>query len=121
MVPSYSFVPGLEIGGVGVGGVTGFSAEPTSPAYFNQYLENYSDDVFFTKGKHSLKFGAMLIRYDDPFLNNTSLRGSVSFANIANFLTATASSYTEATPVGTTVNINVPPALNLTIAILCIQ
>ncbi|HYL39177.1 MAG TPA: TonB-dependent receptor [Bryobacteraceae bacterium] len=96
--PNYSFVSGLEIGSVGIGGVTGMSAEVTSPAYFNQYLEHYSDDVFYTKGRHSLKFGAALLRYDLPFLNNTNLRGGVSFASIANFFTATASSYSEATP-----------------------
>ncbi|MGD1096811.1 MAG: carboxypeptidase regulatory-like domain-containing protein, partial [Bryobacteraceae bacterium] len=104
--PNYAFVPGQEMGGVSIGGVTTMTAEGSSPAHFNQYLENYSDDLFYTKGRHSLKFGALMTRYDDPFLNNTSLRGSVTFANVASFLAATTTDYTEATPVGTKVTIN---------------
>jgi hypothetical protein len=96
--PGYSLVAGLEIGGISVGGTTAMGPDGPSPINYNQYLETYSDDVFYTKGKHSLIFGAVLNRYDDYLHNSTNLRGTVTFANIASFLKATASNYTAETP-----------------------
>ncbi|MGD1092833.1 MAG: TonB-dependent receptor [Bryobacteraceae bacterium] len=96
--PDYSFVAGLTFGNVSVGGVTGIGPQQTDPAYFDQYVAHFSDDIFYTKGRHSLSFGVQLDHYDAPFLNNTYLFGTISFANIASLLTGTASTYTEATP-----------------------
>lgn len=95
--PGLSLVPGLEVGGINIGGTTGFSADAPSPTDLNQYLLSFSDDVFFTKGRHSLKFGALVNSYDLFLRSSTNSRGTVSFSNVASFLTANASSYSAVT------------------------
>ncbi|MEQ1947696.1 MAG: TonB-dependent receptor [Bryobacteraceae bacterium] len=95
--PTLSLVAGQEIGSVAIGGVTTFAADGPSPTDLNQYLLNYSDDVYWTKGKHSLKFGFMLNSYDLYLKSSTNSRGSVTFSSLANFLNATASNYIAVT------------------------
>src|SRR5262245_49257946 len=54
--PQYSFVTGEEIGTVNIGGVTKMGPN-VAPTNFRQNIFTWSDDVFYTRGRHSLKFG----------------------------------------------------------------
>jgi hypothetical protein len=67
-----------------VGGVDGFEASGGGLGDFLQNIYSYSDDVFWTKGKHSFKFGALLNNFqtsENVVFNNG---GSISFSNLAN-------------------------------------
>src|SRR5262245_2604709 len=94
--PQYSFVPGAPIGGVSVGGITGYGT--ASDVLATQNIFSLSDDVFFTQGKHSLKFGTLINRYEQWTRSTVRYVGSVSFSNVANFLRGIATSYNAATP-----------------------
>jgi hypothetical protein len=93
----FSLVAGQELGGINVGGVTAMGPDGTSPIVYIQNLMSYSDDLFYTHGRHSLKFGALFNSYDQALVVSTNSRGSVTFSNIANFLNATAANYIAVT------------------------
>src|SRR5437867_7297730 len=57
--PQYSFVPGEEIGTLNIGGVTKMGPN-VAPTNFRQNIFTWSDDVFYTRGRHSLKFGTLI-------------------------------------------------------------
>jgi outer membrane receptor protein involved in Fe transport len=94
----YSLVSGQEIGAVSVGGTTALGPDAPSPTKYQQFIKSYADDVFYTRGAHSLQFGVKLDAYEQALHNSTNLRGSVTFANIASFLGGVASNYTAETP-----------------------
>ena len=101
--PQYSFVPGLEMGPIMIGGVTAFGPNNTTPNGKVQNLYTLSDDLFYTHGRHSLKFGT-LINYIQQFTQNgTGVKGSITFASVASFLSGTTSTYTAVSP-GSQVN-----------------
>ncbi len=50
------------------------------------------DDLFYTRGKHALRFGAQLNRYNMPF-HQGSDAGSTTFTTLAGFLQGIAGSY----------------------------
>jgi hypothetical protein len=101
--PQYSFVPGQELGPIMIGGVTAFGPNNTTPNAKIQNLYTASDDLFYTKGRHSFKFGT-LINYIQQFTQNgTGVKGSITFANLLTFLQGQASTYTAVTP-GSQVN-----------------
>lgn len=94
----YSLVAGQQIGGISIGGVTTLGPDGTTPIVYVQSLFSYTDDVFYTHGKHSLKFGVLANSYDQDMIVSTNSRGSVTFSNIANFLNATAANYIAVAP-----------------------
>ena len=61
--PQYSLVPGLEIGGIGVGGFTTLAPDTNAPQLRKQNIFTWSDDIFYTRARHSLKFGMLINRY----------------------------------------------------------
>ena len=96
----YSYEPGIPMGTLGVGGLTQaqFGGNPTSQA--NQNVFAYSDDLFVSKGKHSIKVGA-LINHDQIYVaNGVSLWGQIKFSNVANFLKAVPTTYQAIAPGG---------------------
>ena len=96
--PQYSFVPGQELGPIMIGGVTAFGPNSTTPNAKIQNLYTLSDDLFYTHGRHSLKFGT-LINYIQQFTQNgTQVKGSVTFASVQTFLQGTTQTYTAVTP-----------------------
>ncbi len=96
--PEYSFVPGREIGTIGIGGVTGLGPSPTTPSNQKQNIFTYSDDLFYARGRHSLKFGGLLNHYQQYLLTQTNNRGAVSFVNLRNFLLGRPNTYNALTP-----------------------
>jgi len=106
-------VPGLPIiqtgisdfGGLTIGSGGGFvnaaltGATVAHPEYVTHQLQNiYSiaDDVFYTRGKHGLKFGFLGNRFNQ-WENQLNAAGSVAFANYTNFLNAIPLTYSYST------------------------
>lgn len=97
--PEFSLVPGQIIGTISIGGITALGPDTSAPTDFRQNIFTWSDDLFYTRGRHSLKFGALINRYQLYMKAvGTNFRGTVNFANPANFLQGLASSYVAATP-----------------------
>ncbi len=82
--PNVLTQPGQQMGGFSPGsGVTGFSQLAADGTYINNVF-SYSDDVFWTKGKHAFKFGTLINRFRVPEDGHFNNRGSVSFSTLQN-------------------------------------
>jgi len=55
----------------------------------------YSDSVSVTKGSHGLKFGLDILRYQANSIFDSNLRGTISFASLADFQNGIPSTYTQ--------------------------
>ncbi len=96
--PQFSFVTGKEFGSIGIGGVTGLGSNQTAPSTQKQNIFTYSDDLFYTWGRHSLKFGTLVNHYQQYLLTQTNSRGAVSFVSLATFLSGQPNTYNSLTP-----------------------
>ena len=96
--PQVSLVPGLPVGTIGIGGLTSLGSDGTAPRVHKQNIFTWSDDLFDTRGSHSLKFGALINHYQQVIENAASFKGSASFANLAGFLSGAATSISALTP-----------------------
>lgn len=96
--PQYSLIPGQALGSISITGISGIGIAGNSPLLHKQNIFAWSDDVFYTRGRHSLKFGTLINHYQQYLQVSTFSRGSVSFANLANFLEGETSSYSGITP-----------------------
>jgi carboxypeptidase family protein/TonB-dependent receptor-like protein len=95
-----AFIPGLPMGAIGITGASGLGPPGVTPVELNQRIFSVSDDMFYTRGKHSAKFGT-LINFYRQYLNNTggaNPRGNWSFSNLTNFLIAAPTSFVALTP-----------------------
>ena len=86
---SLGYVPGDTVGFIGVPGLTfftgGLSTQP--PAEYNWNSWQVYDNVFLTKGKHSLKFGANVERIIDNQTTPSQPGGDFEFSSLEDFLT----------------------------------
>jgi hypothetical protein len=97
---SLGYVPGDTVGFIGVPGLTFFTGglSTQTPAEYNWNSWQIYDNVFFTKGIHSLKFGANVERIIDNQSTPSQPGGDFEFGSLQDFLTN---------------NINSPDPLNL--------
>ncbi len=103
--PEFSMVPGEPMGTLSIGGVTA-NASGLSVGAVNfgglftnhgtQNIFTWSDDLFHTEGRHSLKFGTLINHYQLKINSGTSSQGAMSFPSLATFLAGAPSSYTIA-------------------------
>ena len=95
---SDGFVPGSPVGGIAVTGVTTFSGGTGSAGEINYGFNSIQvyDDVFWTKGIHTLKFGSNLERMQDNELGTSQPNGGFTFTSLANFLTDQPATFTAA-------------------------
>ena len=87
--PSNGFVPGIPVGFIGVTGISNYTGGPGAGGevdYGFNSIQVY-DDLFWTKGMHSLKFGANVERLQDNELGTLKPNGVFNFTSLANFLT----------------------------------
>ena len=91
---AYGFTPGGFAGAVlSVPGVTSFQGAPapqnTLPSSRFVFWNSFQggDDVFFTRGIHALKFGALVERMQDNELVFANVNGTFRFDSLDNFLT----------------------------------
>ena len=90
-----SFVVGQPMGGVSVTGYTGMGPNTGYPTVHIQNIYTASDDVFYTKGRHALKFGALFNRYNSGTRHTKLLQGTVSFTSLPNFMQGYYNTYTS--------------------------
>ena len=95
-----SYIPGFPsygIGSITVGsGISGFA--PGLVVHHDQKIYAWSDDIFYTKGRNSLKFGFLMTNWKQRMELQNSLRGSLSFSNLARFLNGYYTTYSATTP-----------------------
>jgi outer membrane receptor protein involved in Fe transport len=93
--PEFSFVPGLPMGLITVGGqiatasnrgLANLGTDNTFPRLYYYNLFEYGDAVSVIRGSHTMKFGGNLKRMRDNSALNTTLRGRYSFSSYTNFL-----------------------------------
>jgi len=64
-----------------------FGSANAAPSTFQvQNIYTLSDDVNWTRGKHSFKFGTLLNRWNDGAQNTNSFNGQIQFNTFADFL-----------------------------------
>jgi hypothetical protein len=110
-----SFVPaGLPMGGVSIsGGYTGMGPNTGYPTFHVQNIYTASDDVFYTKGRHALKFGMLFNRYNSDSRHTKLAQGTVSFSSLALFMQGIYNTYTSLAGYTPPPVPAVPPAPNL--------
>lgn len=85
-----SFITGtngpLDFGTLSVAGISRFSSVVTAPQFTKQNIFTWSDDIIYTRGRHALKFGALINHYQDDVLRETAANGTITFGSIASFL-----------------------------------
>jgi hypothetical protein len=86
---SLGYVPGDTVGFIGVPGLTFFTGglSTQTPAEYNWNSWQVYDNVFLTKGKHSLKFGANVERIIDNQTTPSQPGGDFEFSSLKGFLT----------------------------------
>src|SRR6202047_3162100 len=94
---SLGYVPGDTVGFIGVPGLTFFTGglSTQTPAEYNWNSWQVYDNVFFVKGKHSLKFGANVERIIDNQTTPSQPGGDFEFSSLADFLTNNQASPTD--------------------------
>lgn len=85
---SLGYVPGDTVGFIGVPGLTFFSGglSTQQPAQYAWNSWQLYDNVFFTKGIHSLKFGGNVERIIDNQATPSQPGGDFEFGSLQNFL-----------------------------------
>jgi TonB dependent receptor len=97
-------IPGHPIGEVSIGGSNSGSYTPLGPAgdypqsFSLQNIYTLSDDVTITKGKHALKFGTLLNRWNVATQPTPSVNGFLVFPSFAKFLQSAPNLVEFATP-----------------------
>ena len=87
--PSNGFVPGIPVGFIGVTGISSYTGGPGAGGEVNYGFNSIQlyDDLFWTKGMHSFKFGANVERIQDNELGTLKPNGVFNFTSLAHFLT----------------------------------
>ncbi len=78
-------IPGQEANCCTVGNSVAGPPGGVTPGDIFQNIFSFSDDVFWTKGKHAFKFGTLINHYSDKIDLGYTVRGSASFSNNQNF------------------------------------
>jgi hypothetical protein len=96
--PMYSFINGIPMGSIAIGSVSGpYGINTSRPSYNYQTVYTISDDLFYIRGRHSLKFGTLLHRYYEALNSAATLYGNLQFPSIASFLQGTNATYNSLT------------------------
>jgi hypothetical protein len=86
---SYGFIPGESAGAVSFGPFTGFSGGiiTATPFKFDYRSWQGYDNLFYTKGTHSMKFGANIERIQANSFAPDSPGGAFTYNSLSDFLT----------------------------------
>jgi len=86
LVPGYN-TGIIDLGGPGGGAYAEFGSVNAAPVTFNrQNIYTLSDDVNWTRGEHSFKFGVLLNRFNEASQATNSFNGQVIFPDVTSFL-----------------------------------
>lgn len=96
--PALEFIQGKGLGSLAPGSNVTSIGPGTPWIVFNQNLYTVSNDVYWTRGSHGLKFGTLINRYHVFTEPTTARRGGYTFANLAAFLQANPNQFSSETP-----------------------
>jgi hypothetical protein len=83
-----SFIPGKPFGRVTISGLSTLGATINDPRYFRMNNFQPSDDLSITRGRHSLKTGVVMERFQWNTANFNRIGGDYVFSSLATFLRA---------------------------------
>jgi hypothetical protein len=99
--PVTAFVPGRPtMGAIDIGGLPRFGPQLSADLVLEQDVFSGQVDVTHARGRHLLKAGGLVERYDATEYNPTFSRGVYRFASLQAFLAGTAASFIGLTPQG---------------------
>jgi len=99
--PLAPFIPGREsIGNIDIGGMPRFGPQTSVSVKLTQNVFGFEYGVVHTRGRHLLKAGGLVERYQDNMVNPTFSLGIWTFSNVRNFLVNTPQSFLGLTPNG---------------------
>jgi hypothetical protein len=96
--PQYSCITGQTICPFNVSSIANFSGSSASAIINTQNVFSVGDDLFWTKGKHGIKFGTLINHYDQYADLGVGQKGSVAFASLQSFLLGQYRNYTTYAP-----------------------
>ncbi|PYQ48614.1 MAG: hypothetical protein DMF78_20800, partial [Acidobacteria bacterium] len=86
--PSLGFEPGRTVGQIRIAGITDFvGGLQTSQTRHRYHSYQFYDDLLYTRGAHSLKFGVAAERIQTAHVSASDANGNYSFGSIEAFLT----------------------------------
>ncbi len=95
------FIPGRgQLGYIDIGGMPRFGTQSSAFLRLTQNVFSFTDDLTWVRGKHFLKAGALIERYQDNEYNGTFSLGGYTFANLQGFLQGTPTRFLGITPNG---------------------
>jgi len=95
------FIPGREsLGNIDIGGVPRFGPQTSVSVRLTQNVFGGEYGAVHTRGRHLIKVGGVVERYQDNMVNPTFSLGIWTFANLRNFLLNTPQSFLGLTPNG---------------------
>ncbi|MGB9068708.1 MAG: TonB-dependent receptor [Candidatus Acidiferrales bacterium] len=107
-----SFIDGLPLGGLSLGGLLSGSTRPIAslggnptgdgPSIFAFGIWEWADDLSYVKGKHSFKTGVDIQRVQDNTPEGNQQYGNYTFNTFAQFLAGKPTSWGSSFPLGTT-------------------
>ena len=99
--PLQPFVSGRElVGNIDIGGVPRFGPQTSVSVRLTQNVFGFEHGLVHTRGRHIIKAGGVVERYQDNMVNPTFSLGIWTFANLRNFLTNNPQSFLGLTPTG---------------------
>jgi Carboxypeptidase regulatory-like domain/TonB dependent receptor len=98
-----SITPGNPLGNIAIGGVNGGSytellAGAVVPGFQLQNIYTLSDDISWTRGKHALKFGTLLNRWNEGIQSSSGIDGQLQYNDYGGFLQSQATLIEFRTP-----------------------
>ena len=95
-----AFIPGQQVGGINISGITNFSGGIHGPDENNFHYNSYQayEDLYVTRGIHSFKFGGVYERMQDNFFAGFTNDGLFSFGSLTNFLANVPTSFSGLLP-----------------------
>jgi hypothetical protein len=93
------FVPGRDFAGaIDIGGMKRFGPQSSVDVRLVQNVFSLQNDLVHTRGRHTLKAGGLVERYQDNMVNPTFSLGIYRFANLSTFLRAAPVTFIGLTP-----------------------
>jgi hypothetical protein len=93
------FVPGREFAGaIDIGGMKRFGPQSSANLRLVQNVFSLSNDLTHVRGRHTIKAGGLVERYQDNMVNPTFSLGIYRFANLNTFLRAAPATFIGLTP-----------------------
>jgi hypothetical protein len=97
--PLEPFVPGRSImGDIDIGGLRRFGPQSSVDVRLVQNVLSFQDDFVHARGRHLIKAGGLIERYQDNMVNPTFSLGIYSFPNLSTFLRNAPTSFVGLTP-----------------------